>query len=64
MSFEIRISSFTPCQFYGEEIAGACPDFQMEILSVTVILARSHLSALHGSIDSFILSGSAVPFSA
>jgi hypothetical protein len=36
---------FTPCQFYGEKIAGACPDFQMEILSVTVILAEPPVGA-------------------
>jgi len=64
MSFEIRISSFTPCQFYGEEIAEECPDFQMENIIGHCHPGAKHPSALHGSIDSFILSGSAVPFSA
>src|SRR5207237_3449378 len=42
VSFEIRISSFLLLvNFYGEKIVGACPDFQMEILSVIVILAKS-----------------------
>src|SRR5437016_13306282 len=46
VSFEIRISSFLLLvNFYGEKIAGACPDFQMEILSVIVILAKPPVGA-------------------
>src|SRR5437016_5742154 len=64
VSFVVRISSFLLLvNFYGEKIAGACQISKWKYYR-PLSSWRSHLSALRGSIDSFALARSAIPFSA